>query len=257
LKAITKNTKIVTFCNISNVFAYNIDINKITEKIKEINKNIIIVIDATQSIPHMKIDTKKANIDYLVFSGHKMLGPTGIGVLYCNKKHLLTTEPLRLGGGMNTNVTKNSFTFANAPDKFEGGTHNIAGIIGLNAAINFINRIGIENIEEHEMKLKNYINKKFSEIKNIEFYNSFAKFPICIFNMKGIYPQDLASFLAHNKIIVRSGTMCAKLQHNISNNEVGYVRASFYLYNDEKDVDKLVKLLKNFKKGDILKHVIK
>lgn len=255
LNAINQKTKIIAFCNVSNILGYKLNYKLIAKKAKEINPTIIIVVDATQAIPHMKHDLKNSGVDFLVFSGHKMLGPTGIGVCYIKHEWAKKIAPIRLGGGMNAIVDDNSWTYANIPDKFEGGTTNMAGIFGLGAAIDYLNKLGWKNIEAYEYQLKKYANEKLSSIKNLEFVNKFSKLPILFFNIIGCSSQDLANYLGSKKIIVRAGLSCAKLSYkNTKVNQA--VRASLYIYNTKKDIDTLVKVLKEYKKGDELKHVI-
>ena len=257
LKAITKKTKIVTFCDVSNILGYYIDCVSLTKKIKKINPNIIIVVDATQSVPHLKHNLKNTDVDFMVFSAHKMLGPTGVGVCFMNKKWIEKLEPLKLGGGMNALVLPktNEFTFASGVDKFEGGTPNTAGIIGFGEAIKYLNKIGWDNIENHCRELKEYFDKKSSSIKNFEYYTRDSKTPILFFNIKGVSSQDLANYLGQNKIIVRAGLSCAKAS-NISTKINEAVRASLYVYNTKVDIDYLIKVLKNYKKGAELDNVI-
>ncbi len=255
IKKITKKTKIITFCNISNILGYELDFSYIAKKAKAINPNITVVVDATQAIPHVKYDLSNTDIDFLVFSGHKMTGPTGIGVCYINKKWAQKIKPLKFGGGMNAIVDENGFTYATIPDKFEGGTSNVAGIIGLGETINYLNKIGWDNIHKHELELKQYVNEQFKSIKNLEYYNPEAKYPIIFFNIKGCGSQDLANYLGTKGIIVRSGLSCAKLSHKVTHVSDA-VRASLYFYTTKHDVDCLVKALKAYKKGDELKHVI-
>ena len=257
ISSLTKNTKIVAFSDVSNILGNFINLNSLAKKIKQFNPNIIIVVDATQSVPHIKHNLKGSYVDFLVFSGHKMLGPTGIGVCYINKKWINEIDPLKFGGGMNSIVdtNKNKFTYATGVNKFEGGTPNIAGICGLKAAIRYLNKFGWNNISKHEYELKQYVNKKFSTLKNIEYYTKDFNLGIVFFNVKGVSPQDLANYLGSKKIIVRSGLSCAKAS-NISTHVNSAVRISFYIYNTRKEIDYLVDILKKFKKGDELNNVI-
>lgn len=255
INKVNKNTKVITFCNVSNILGYKLDYRLIAKKAKAINPNIIIIVDATQAIPHMKHDLKDANVDFLVFSGHKMLGPTGIGVCYIKHKWANKIDPIRLGGGMNAIVKNDSWTYANIPDKFEGGTTNMAGIFGLGAAIDYLNELGWNNIEKYEYELKMYANEQLATIKNLEFVNKFSTLPILFFNIKGCSSQDLANYLGSKNIIVRAGLSCAKLSYvNTKVNQA--VRASLYVYNTKNDIDVLVKALKEYKKGDELDNVI-
>ncbi len=258
IKSINKKTKIVAICDVNNIIAYKININDLTQKIKQIAPNVIIIVDATQSIPHIKHDLKNANIDFLAFSAHKMLGPTGVGVCYINSKWLNKIKPIQFGGGMNSIIDADScsYTYASGPNKFEGGSPNTAGIIGFNAAIKYLNKLGWKNILKHAIALKKYINKRFSEIKNIKYYNKKTIFPIVYFNINGVSAQDLANYLGIKNIIVRSGLSCAKCSYLITKIDAA-VRASFYIYNTKQDVDLLVNALKKYKKGDELVNVLK
>ena len=257
LSALTKNTKIVTFCDVSNILGTYIDCNALAKKIKQYNKNIIVVVDATQSIPHIKHNLKNSGVDFLVFSGHKMLAPMGIGVCYINKQWIDKINPIKFGGGMNSIVdpNKKTFTYADGVDKFEGGTPNVGGICGLGAAIKYLNKIGWDNITKHEWELKEYFNKKVHAIKNIKYYNPDYQLGLIYFNIKGISAQDLANYLGSKKIIVRSGLSCAKAS-NVSTNINSAVRISMYIYNTRKEIDYIIKILKDLKKGDVLDNVI-
>ena len=255
INKVNKKTKAISFANASNILGYDLDFKKIAIAAKKKNPNVIIIVDATQAIPHKKYDLGSSHIDFLAFSGHKMLGPTGIGICYINKKWLTKIHPRRIGGGMNAQVRCNSYEFADGVDKFEGGTPNLAGIIGLGAALKYLNKIGWNKIHQHEVELKAYADKRFAEIKNIEYYSKPGKFPILFFNLKGLNSQDLAAYLANKGIIVRAGVSCVKMSPIITKVE-GAVRASLYLYNTRKDIDTLVEALKKYKKGAELDHVI-
>lgn len=255
ISSIKKNTRVLSFCNVSNLYGYSLDVQKISAAARKINPSIIIVVDAAQSASHEPIDLKKWNIDFMAVSAHKMYGPTGIGCAYINSKWLDRLDPLKLGGSMNADVSYQDFSYADAPYKFEGGTLNIAGIIGWGAAMDFINKISIKNIDKHIRDLKLYADSKLKGIKNLTIYNNKISAPMIIFNIKDVNSQDLAGYLGTKNIIVRSGLSCAKLI-NKATNVNSYVRASFGIYNDKFDIDKLAKALKSFKKGDELNHVI-
>lgn len=255
INKVTKKTKIIAFANISNLIGYELNAQTISQQAKLINPHVMIVTDATQMLPHKLIDVKKTDIDFLVASAHKMCGATGIGMLYMKTKYFNVIEPLRLGGGMNNDVACHDFTYASGPDKFEGGSPHSSGIISWATAIDYLNAYGWKNIHQHELKLRQYINKRFKALKNIEIVNPHTTYPIVAFYVKGIHAQDVASYLGHKKIIVRSGLSCAKLANKIIN-QPGVIRASFYIYNDYHDVDVLVKALTNLKKEDVIKHVI-
>lgn len=241
-KAITKNTKVIAIANISNVLGFYVDIKPICELAHK--HNILVVCDGAQSVPHVKTDVKDSGVDFLTFSAHKMLGPTGIGVLFGRKELLDNTEPLLLGGGMNETFEINGeYVLHPTPAKFEGGTHNIEGIYGFNAAIKYIENIGIENIHKYENELRLYAISKLREVKDIVIYNENADTGIISFNIKGVFAQDLATLLNSKGIAVRSGNHCAKILKN-QINEIATVRASFYLYNTKEEIDVLVEALK-------------
>ncbi|EIJ80664.1 Csd [Bacillus methanolicus PB1] len=240
-ETITPNTKIVSIMHVSNVLG---TINPIKEIAKIAHENgAIMVVDGAQSAPHMKIDVQDLDCDFFAFSSHKMCGPTGIGVLY-GRKHLLENmEPVEFGGEMIDFVGLYESTWKELPWKFEGGTPIIAGAIGLGAAIDILQDIGLENILEHEHKLVSYALKKLSEIEGITIYG--PKDPdkragLVTFNIKDVHPHDVATVLDAEGIAVRAGHHCAQpLMKWLDVSATA--RASFYLYNTEDDIDKLVK----------------
>ena len=241
---ITDKTKVVSIAHITNTIGDVRDLEKIGEVLKD--NNIYFVVDAAQSAGHKKIDVEKSNVSFLAFSGHKMLGPTGIGVLYGKENLLEKMHPLKYGGGMN-NFFESDKTreYKSIPIRFEAGTQNIEGVLGLSSAIDYINKIGIEKIENHEKKLKNYLLEKLSKLDNIEVLNN-GDSGIVLFNIKGVFPQDTAIFLDNYNICVRAGNHCAKLLKD----ELGIkntCRISFYLYNTYEEIDKLIKALENSK----------
>lgn len=244
-KSITKNTKLVSIAHVTNTIGDVRDIETIGKILKE--KNIYFSVDAAQSIGHRKIDVQKFNIDFLAFSGHKMLGPTGIGVLYGKYEILDKVKPTRFGGGMNSTFeSSGEVTYHNPPTKFEAGTPNIAGVIGLKAAIEYINKIGLEKIEKHDEELKNYLVQELNKIENVTIINKNPESANILFNINGIFPQDTAVYLDHYNICVRAGSHCAKLLKD----ELGIkntCRISLYLYNTKEEIDKLIEVLKNSK----------
>lgn len=244
-KVITPKTKIVSLAHITNTVGDVRDLKTIGEFLKE--RNIIFVVDAAQSAGHRKIDVEKMNIDFLALSAHKMLGPTGIGVLYGKKELLEKTKPISYGGGMN-NFFESDFSreYKSIPTIFEAGTQNIEGVIGLNAAIDYIENIGFDNIEKHEKELRTYLIDKLEKINNIEILNKNSEAGNVLFNIKGVFPQDTAIFLDHYNICVRAGNHCAKLLKD----ELGIkntCRISLYLYNTKEEIDELIKALNNSK----------
>jgi len=241
-KAITKNTKVISVANVTNVLGFYVDLKPICELAHK--HGILVVCDGAQSVPHMKTDVKDLGVDFLAFSAHKMLGPTGVGILFGRKELLDETEPIILGGGMNETFEINGeYVCHPAPAKLEPGTHNIEGIYGLNAAIKYLEEIGLENIQKYESELRKYAISKMKEIKDIVIYNENAEAGIISFNIKGVFAQDLATLLNSKGIACRSGNHCAKILKN-QINEIATVRASFYLYTTKEDIDALVEALK-------------
>lgn len=241
---ITNKTKIVGITHISNVTGTVNDIEKIIKYAHE--KGAITVVDASQSIAHMKIDVQKLNTDFLVFSGHKMLAPLGIGVLYGKKEILNNMPPFLMGGDMIEYVYEQETTFAPLPNKFEAGTQNVEGVIGLGAAIEYIERIGYENIRKIENEIVSYAIKELSKLDFIELYLTRNKENHCgviSFNIKGVHPHDVASVLDTCGVCVRSGNHCAQpLMRYLGIDST--CRASFYIYNTKEDVDNLVRGIK-------------
>lgn len=241
-RAITDKTKVISLAHVTNVIGDIRDIVEIGKIAKE--NNILFVVDAAQSIGHVKIDVQKANIDFLGFSAHKMLGPTGIGVLYGKYELLNETDTLEYGGGMNAFFESDcSYELKEVPWKFEAGTQNIAGVIGMGRAIDYILKIGLDKIHEHELELKKYAVSELKKVPNIKIYNENTDSGIIAFNIDKVFSQDTAIFLNRFNICVRSGNHCAK----ILKDEIGITntcRTSFYVYNTKEEVDKLIEALK-------------
>lgn len=237
------NVKLVAMTYVSNVLAYKYPIKEITEIAHK--HNAIVSVDGAQAVPHFKIDVKDLDIDFLSFSSHKMLGPSGVGVLYGKFDLLDSLDPLFYGGGANARFDKEgNIILQKTPLKFEPGTPNIEGVIGLGAAIEYINKVGIDNIEAYEKELITYMMDKLSKLDNVIIYNKNADCSIVSFNVDGIFAQDVGSYLNSFNICVRTGNHCAKVLHNvICSNES--VRASLYLYNTKEEIDKFVDALKD------------
>lgn len=241
---ITDKTKIVGITHVSNVLG---TINNIEKIIKYAHKKgAIVIVDASQSIPHMKIDVQKLNADFLVFSGHKMLAPLGIGVLYGKKELLNKMSPFLMGGDMIEYVYEQDTTYAPLPNKFEAGTQNVEGVVGLGAAIDYINKIGYDKIAEIEEEIVEYAREKLSELDFLTLYmtpNKENHQAVISFNINGVHPHDVASILDNYSVCVRSGNHCAQpLMRFLGIDST--CRASFYFYNTKEDVDKLVEALK-------------
>lgn len=240
---ITDKTKIVGITHVSNVLG---TINNVKEIIKYAHKKgAIVIVDASQSIPHMKIDVQDLDADFLVFSGHKMLAPLGIGVLYGKREILNQMNPFIMGGDMIEYVYEQETTYAPLPNKFEAGTQNVEGVIGLGAAIDYIENLGYDNIEQIETKLVKYARSELSKLEFLDIYmtpNESNHSSVISFNIKGVHPHDVASILDSEGVCVRSGNHCAQpLLRYLGFDST--CRASFYIYNTQEDVDNLVKAL--------------
>ena len=243
-KKITDKTKIVGITHVSNVLG---TINPVKDIIDYAHKKgAVVVLDASQSIPHMKIDVQELDADFVVFSGHKMLAPLGIGVLYGKEELLNKMPPFLMGGDMIEYVYEQDTTFAPLPNKFEAGTQNVEGVVGLGAAIDYINQVGYNTIQEIEESVVNYALDELSKLEFIDLYttkNRKNHSAVISFNIRGIHPHDVASILDSCGVCVRSGNHCAQpLMRFLGIDST--CRASFYFYNNKEDVDKLVEALK-------------
>lgn len=240
---ITDKTKIVGITHVSNVLG---TINNVKKIIKYAHKKgAVVIVDASQSIPHMKIDVQDLDADFLVFSGHKMLAPLGIGVLYGKREILNKMTPFLMGGDMIEYVYEQETTFAPLPNKFEAGTQNVEGVIGLGAAIDYIENLGYDKIQEIEHEVILYARQELSKLDYLTLYttaNEENHSSVISFNIKGVHPHDVASILDSEGVCVRSGNHCAQpLMRFLGVDST--CRASFYIYNTKDDVDKLVKAL--------------
>ena len=237
---ITDNTKIVGITHVSNVLG---TINNVKEIIKYAHKKgAVVIVDASQSIPHMKIDVQDLDADFLVFSGHKMFAPLGIGVLYGKRELLNKMNPFLMGGDMIEYVYEQKTTFAPLPNKFEAGTQNVEGVVGLGAAIDYINSIGYDKIQEHDREIVEYAREKLSKLDYLDIYmtpNAENHSAVISFNIKGVHPHDVASILDSENVCVRSGNHCAQPLMRFLDID-STCRASFYIYNTKEDVDRLV-----------------
>jgi len=242
-KAITDKTKVISLAMITNVIGDERPIKDIA-KIAHDN-DILMVVDAAQGIAHEKIDVQDMDIDFMAFSGHKMYGPTGIGILYGKFDLLDKMIPLNYGGGMNAIFTKNGYVeLREIPTRLEGGTPNIEGVLGLGEAISYIENIGIDKIKEYEKNLRRYLIEKLSELDFIELYNKDNASNIVAFNIKGVFAQDTAVYLDKYNICVRAGNHCAKMIDNVFNIS-NTVRISLSFYNTKEEIDLLINVLKN------------
>ena len=237
---ITDKTKIVGITHVSNVLG---TINNVKKIIKYAHKKgAVVIVDASQSIPHMKIDVQDLDADFLVFSGHKMLAPLGIGVLYGKREILNKMTPFLMGGDMIEYVYEQDTTFAPLPNKFEAGTQNVEGVIGLGAAIDYIENLGYDKIQEIEHEVISYARQELSKLDYLTLYttpNEENHSSVISFNIKGVHPHDVASILDSEGVCVRSGNHCAQpLMRFLGIDST--CRASFYVYNTKDDIDRLV-----------------
>lgn len=242
-KAITDNTKVISIAYITNVVGDERPIKSIIEYAKK--KGIKVVIDGAQAVAHKKIDVTDLDMDFLCFSAHKMCGPTGVGVLYIKEELLNDIKPIIFGGGMNASFEfDGSKEYSDMPYLLEAGTPNIAGVIGFGATINYLNKIGMNNIEKYELSLRRYAIEKLKLVNNIIVYNENSESSIITFNIKDIFSEDLAIYLNKYNICVRAGSHCAKIlkdELKIKNT----CRISFYFYNTKDEIDRLVEILNN------------
>ena len=247
-KTISNKTKIVALAQTSNVLGFTIDVKAFAEVVHQYGA--IFVIDGAQSVPHLKTDFKGDDIDFLTFSGHKMCGPTGVGCLIGKYSLLEKMDTYIVGGGMNETFTKDlNMIPYEPPRKFEAGTQNLAGMCGLQKAIEFLMEIGMEEIHNHDHELCEYAISEMEKIDNVIIYNKDAKNGIITFNVKGVFAQDEATLLNSKGIAVRSGQHCAKILNDFLGTPAT-VRLSTYVYTNKEDIDAFLDAVRNG--GDIL-----
>lgn len=236
-------TKLITLSEMSNVLGTIFPVKELIKLAHD--KKIPVLLDGAQSVPHMPTDVQDTDCDFLAFSAHKMLGPTGVGVLYVKKEILEKMNPFISGGDMIKEVHKENTIFNEIPYKFEGGTPNIADVIGFGAAIDYLNEIGMKNVREHEVKMTEYLMSKLTEIKSIKIYGpkrSEDRGGLVSFNIEGIHPHDCATILNDFGVAIRSGHHCAQvLMEKLD--IVASSRASLYIYNTKEEIDILIDAL--------------
>lgn len=241
--AITNKTKVISLAYITNVIGDERPIKEISKLAHD--NNILMVVDAAQGAPHKKINVQEDDIDFMAFSGHKMYGPTGIGVLYGKFDLLDKMIPMNYGGGMNAMFTKDGYVeLREIPTRLEGGTPNIEGVIGLGEAVTYLENIGIDKINEYEKNLRKYLIDELSKLDFIEIYNKDNDSNIVAFNINGVFAQDTAVYLDKYNICVRAGNHCAKILNNVFNIN-NTVRISLSFYNNKEEIDLLINVLKN------------
>ncbi len=239
-KAMHEKVKVVAISYVSNVLGYINPIKDITEIAHEMNA--VVFLDAAQAVPHMKVDVKELNVDFMSFSGHKMLAPSGIGVLYGKKDILEKTDSYMMGGGSNARFDMcGNLLLREIPYRFESGTPAIEATIGLDAAIDYLEKIGLDEIQTREAELKRYAIEQLSKLDNIILYNPDAETGIITFNIKDVFAQDAAGYLNSKHIAVRTGLHCAKMLVDILKTS-DTIRASLYFYNTKEEIDRFVQV---------------
>lgn len=231
----SERVKIIAIAQITNVLGYIVPIKEIVQIAHAYGAYV--VVDGAQSVPHMQVDVKDLDCDFLTFSAHKMCGPTGIGAVYGKYELMEAMDPFLLGGGSNARFDMcGNLQLKHAPFKFESGTPNIEGVLGMKAAIDYLDAIGMENIHAYEHELHDYMVSKMLSMDNVEVYNPNAESGIITFNVKGVFAQDGATYFNANGIAVRSGQHCAKLLMDKLNTSAT-IRASLYFYNTKEEID--------------------
>ncbi len=242
LSKVNKKTKLIAFTHVSNVLGTINPVKKLVKEIKRINPNCLVLVDGAQAVPHLKVDVADLGCDFYVFSSHKMLGPTGVGVLWGRYKLLTKMQPYQFGGEMISAVYADHSEYKDTPYRFEAGTPHIAGVIGLGAAIDYLEKIGMDTVRQHEIEILEYSLQRFKLLKGLKIYGpqkAQDRGGILSFTMEKVHAHDIAQILDSNNICVRSGHHCAMPLH-IKLKLVSTARASFYLYTTKADIDKLV-----------------
>ena len=244
-KVMTKKTKVVSLAHVTNVIGDVRDIKEIASLCHK--RGVLLVVDAAQSIAHVSVDVQDMDIDFMAFSGHKMYGPTGIGVMYGKFDLLKEMKPRNYGGDMNAMFTKDGYMeLKDLPSRLEAGTPNIEGVMGLSAAIDYINEIGIDKISEYEHNLRDYLVSKLRELDFITIYNEDNYSTTVAFNIDGVFSQDTAIYLDKYNICVRAGNHCAKMLKDVFN-VANTCRISLSFYNTKNEIDLLINVLRNSK----------
>lgn len=249
-KLLTPKTRLIAITAASNVLGTITPIKEIVRTVKRFNPKCLVLVDAAQAVPHMPVDVQAWGADFVAFSSHKMLGPTGIGVLWAKAEHLEAMTPFNYGGDMISEVHVDKTVFKRPPHKFEAGTPHIAGVIGFGKAVEYLTKLGMENVRQHEKELVAYAMERFAQVEGLHFLG--PKDPevrggVFAMTLAGTHPHDIAQLLNEDNIFIRAGNHCAMPLHECYN-IAATARASFYVYTTRDDIDLLVAALKNVKK---------
>lgn len=236
---ITPKTKLFAITAVSNVLGTIVDVQALVRQVKAISPACLVLVDAAQAVPHMPVDVSRWGADFVAFSSHKMLGPTGVGVLWGKYELLESMKPFQFGGEMIKEVRVEKTLFKEVPHKFEAGTPHIAGVIGLGAAIDYLSRLGMDAVRKHEEEVVSYAMEKLEAVKGLTIYGPKKRAGVIAFTLKSAHAHDIAQVLNEDNICVRSGNHCAMPLH-LSMGIAATARASFYIYTTKKDVDALV-----------------
>lgn len=240
---VTKKTELVAVTALSNVLGIINPIKQIVRVVKQLNPKCLVLVDAAQAVPHMPVDVTDWGADFVAFSSHKMLGPTGVGVLWGKRELLEAMKPFNYGGEMIAEVHVDRTVYKSIPHKFEAGTPHIAGVIGLGAAIEYLSTLGMDNIRSHEKELVSYAIKQFENVKGLDYVGPKSRGGVFAMTMKGAHPHDIAQVLNEDNIFIRAGNHCAQPLHEYLG-VTATARASFYVYTTNEDIDALVEGLK-------------
>ncbi len=248
-KLVTRKTKLLAVTAASNVLGTINPVSKIVRAVKQLNPKCFVLVDAAQAVPHMPVDVAEWGADFVAFSSHKMLGPTGIGVLWGTQDVLDTLHPFLFGGEMISEVHVDRTVFKSAPHKFEAGTPHIAGVIGFGAAVEYLSALGMQHVRDHEEKLVSYAMKQFDRMGGVTYLgpnDARIRGGVFALQVKGAHPHDIAQLLNEDNVFVRAGNHCAMPLHE-SLGVPSTARASFYVYTTEKDIDALIVSLQKVK----------
>lgn len=243
---VTKETNLVAITALSNVLGTINPIKQIVRTVKRLNPSCLVLVDAAQAVPHIPVDVRGWGADFVAFSSHKMVGPTGVGVLWGKRELLENMKPFNYGGEMIAEVHVDRTVFKSAPHKFEAGTPHIAGVIGLGAAVEYLSTLGMDNVRSHEKELVSYAIKQLESVKGLDYVGPKSRGGVFAMTMEGVHPHDIAQVLNEDNIFIRAGNHCAQPLHEYLG-VTATARASFYVYTTKEDIDLLIAGLQKVK----------